>query len=355
MQVEIIQSGRVLRRIDHNGETFIEAPLRGTYSIRLTNNCPRQRMAVISVDGINVVDGKDAGFAGQGYILGPWQTVDIKGWLRGPNEAAAFEFKASEASYAAGTGRGTKNTGVIGVAVFEGQEKRVEPPVKIIEQHHHHHHTYPVPTFKPWPTTPPMWWQGSPLDWTITTTTTSGALYGQASSAAYNAQTNPFPNATFNCSVTPDTPRSMDYSADSFNLNMVNDESFGAAPAAAACGFDDDDGFDDDSPKMGKSMRRSKGSNEKSFGGGLERNLLRSRSVESTKDLGTGYGNRVAMYTQEATFTRASDVPAMIITLRYAVREKLREWGVPVDTAIPAANPFPAASGYVAPPPGWRG
>lgn len=346
MQVEIIQSGRVLRRIDHNGETFIEAPLRGTYSIRLTNNCPRQRMAVISVDGINVVDGKDAGFAGQGYLLSPWQTVDIKGWLRGPNEAAAFEFKASEASYAAGTGRGTKNTGVIGVAVFEGQEKRVEPPVKIIEQHHHHHHTYPV--YKQWPTIPPQWWYGTPSDWTITTTTTSGALYGQASSAAYNAKTNPFPDLNVNCSATSNTPRSMDYSADSFNLNMVGDEDsfrgLPAAAAAAACGFDDDD----DSHKMGKSTRKSK-----SFGGG--EGVLRSRSLASTKDLGTGYGNRVAMYTQEATFTRASEVPAMVLTLRYAVREKLREWGVPVDTAIPAANPFPAASGYVAPPPGWRG
>ena len=139
MNIEIIQDGRVLRTIRHTGQLFVEAPESGEYELRLTNTHPNRRMAVVSVDGINVIDGTAASTGGAGYVINGWQSVSIKGFLRGSNECARFTFAASAGSYAAQTGRGEKNTGVIGLAVFD---ERVAPVAFKPQTEIHHHHHY---------------------------------------------------------------------------------------------------------------------------------------------------------------------------------------------------------------------
>lgn len=103
MNLEIIQNGRPLRTYNHDGQIFAEAPESGEYELRLTNTSSNRRMAVLSVDGINVIDGKEAGVEGSGYVLNAWQTTTIKGFLRGSSECARFTFSASQGSYAAQT------------------------------------------------------------------------------------------------------------------------------------------------------------------------------------------------------------------------------------------------------------
>lgn len=147
MNLEIIQNGRVLRTIQHNGSLYAETPESGEYEIRLTNSCPARRIAVVSVDGINVTDGADASHDGSGFVLSPWQSVTLKGFLRNSTECARFTFSASSASYAAQTGRGVKNTGVIGVAVFDEKPAPLTWPV--VKEVHHHHHQWPRPPFTP--------------------------------------------------------------------------------------------------------------------------------------------------------------------------------------------------------------
>lgn len=144
MRLSILQNGRVLRHLAHAGGTYVEAPPSGTYAVRLHNDSPQRRLAVLSVDGINVVDGKDAGYEGTGYVLGPWQTADVPGWRRSDQTVASFEFKEQGASYAAQSGRGTKNVGVVGVAVFD--EKPCAKPVPFP---HYPNPYYPNP-YRPW-------------------------------------------------------------------------------------------------------------------------------------------------------------------------------------------------------------
>lgn len=59
----------------------------------------------------------------------------------------------------------------------------------------------------------------------------------------------------------------------------------------------------------------------------------------------------------DAEFERASNKPAFVHVLRYATYERLKEWGVPIDTAVArkAPNPFPASMAAVPAPPGWNG
>lgn len=124
MLVEVICNGAPLKKIAYEGNNYIQAPLEGEYTIRITNNHWKKRLAVIAVDGVNILDGEKAGFAGSGYMLHPWQTIDINGWHRTSEETAAFTFEKLKDSYASKTGHDENNIGVIGIAVFDEKEER---------------------------------------------------------------------------------------------------------------------------------------------------------------------------------------------------------------------------------------
>lgn len=277
MNIEIIQSGRVLRTYNHNGQVYAEAPETGEYEIRLTNTSPNRRMAVVSVDGNNVITGDTAGVEGSGYVLNAWQTVTIKGFLRGSSECARFTFSTAEGSYAAQTGRGTKNTGVIGVAVFDEKVKPLvfQPPIVIKEVHHH---------YRP--------------------------VYRGLQSQTYTSTT--LGNNDFLCSTGP--------------------------VAANAAPSEDNDFLSYESQNLSRDTK------------GI--------SQGTAPNVGTAYGRAEAFHTSTTTFERASSNPALVLTVRYGVRAKLAEWGVPMDVVQTAPNAFPASPasyGYAQPPAGWRG
>jgi hypothetical protein len=79
---------------------------------------------VLSVDGVNAISGQTAGASQAGYVLEPWQQVEIRGWRKSYADIAEFYFTDLPDSYAARTGR-PQNVGVIGVAAF--RERRREP------------------------------------------------------------------------------------------------------------------------------------------------------------------------------------------------------------------------------------
>jgi hypothetical protein len=87
------------------------------YSVRLVNDSGERVLAVVAIDGINVISGETAAVGQRGYVLGPWQRMEVTGWRKSDEEVAAFEFTSLPDSYAARTGR-PRDVGVIGVAVF---------------------------------------------------------------------------------------------------------------------------------------------------------------------------------------------------------------------------------------------
>ncbi len=87
------------------------------YAVRLHNRSGRRVLAVLSVDGINAVDGRTADLHQAGYVLGPGEALEVAGWRKSLDAVAQFVFVDPAASYAARTGR-PDNLGVIGVAVF---------------------------------------------------------------------------------------------------------------------------------------------------------------------------------------------------------------------------------------------
>jgi len=94
------------------------------YAIRISNRTGERVLAVMAVDGVNIITGQTGSYEQSGYVLGPWQTQEITGWRKTSNEVAGFVFTALPDSYAARTGR-PNDVGVIGVAVF-----RERPPMR---------------------------------------------------------------------------------------------------------------------------------------------------------------------------------------------------------------------------------
>jgi hypothetical protein len=110
----------------HEGRAYVVGNPGNEYQVTLRNQAGQDLLAVVSVDGVNVVSGETATASQSGYVLNPWQDFSIKGWRKSLARTAAFYFTALPDSYAARTGR-PDNVGVIGVALF--QRKAYEPPV----------------------------------------------------------------------------------------------------------------------------------------------------------------------------------------------------------------------------------
>jgi len=108
----------------HAGQYWVAGKPGAKYAISLCSKVGDRLLAVISVDGLNVLSGASAGWNQTGYVFAGRTCYQITGWRKSDSEVAAFEFSASGDSYAALTGR-PKELGVIGVALF--RERRPEP------------------------------------------------------------------------------------------------------------------------------------------------------------------------------------------------------------------------------------
>jgi hypothetical protein len=102
----------------HDGQRWIAGAPGHRYAIAVRNQTGGRVLAVVSVDGVNVVSGETAGWDQRGYVFSSWESYEILGWRKSQERVADFEFAALGDSYAARTGR-PEHVGVIGVAVFQ--------------------------------------------------------------------------------------------------------------------------------------------------------------------------------------------------------------------------------------------
>ena len=112
----------------YKGEYWVAGKPGAKYSVSVANASGGRVLAVLSVDGVNVLNGQTASVDQSGYVFNGYQRYEVTGWRKSNQEVAAFEFVASPASYAARTGR-PANVGVIGVALFN--ERAYQPPVTV--------------------------------------------------------------------------------------------------------------------------------------------------------------------------------------------------------------------------------
>ena len=140
-------TGQTLPVYFARGEYWVAGSPGAKYSVSVANSSGSRMLAVMSVDGVNVLNGENAGIEQAGYVFNAYQRYDVAGWRKSNSEIAAFEFVASPASYAERTGR-PANVGVIGVALFK--ERVYQPPVSatVTPPPRPNPYTYPNPSYE---------------------------------------------------------------------------------------------------------------------------------------------------------------------------------------------------------------
>jgi hypothetical protein len=88
------------------------------YTVHITNPTARRIEAVITVDGLDVVDGENGDLQKRGYIIQPYGELRVEGFRTSTDEVATFRFSSVDGSYAGKKGK-ARNVGVVAVALFE--------------------------------------------------------------------------------------------------------------------------------------------------------------------------------------------------------------------------------------------
>ncbi|RYE86619.1 MAG: hypothetical protein EOO75_15505 [Myxococcales bacterium] len=109
--------GRLLPGYQAGGKAFAVGDAGERYTIWLENRTPARFEVVISVDGLDVMDGQAASFQKRGYLLQPHASLEIDGFRQSEATVAAFRFGSVRGSYAGRKGD-DRNVGVVGVAMF---------------------------------------------------------------------------------------------------------------------------------------------------------------------------------------------------------------------------------------------
>jgi hypothetical protein len=111
------ERGNPLPAFFADGRTYAIGEAGQRYSLVVANDTGVRVEAVASVDGLDVLDGKEASWGKRGYLVPAWGSVEIEGFRQSSDHVAAFRFGSVRDSYAARTGS-DRNVGIVGVAIF---------------------------------------------------------------------------------------------------------------------------------------------------------------------------------------------------------------------------------------------
>ena len=114
------ESGETLPTYALKDRYYVQGNAGERYTIRVTNPTPNRVEAVVSVDGLDVIDGENGDLHKRGYVVPPYGDVRIEGFRTSHTDVATFRFSSVNDSYAGQKGK-ARNVGVIAVAIFEEQ------------------------------------------------------------------------------------------------------------------------------------------------------------------------------------------------------------------------------------------
>lgn len=116
----VADDGTALPTYAKDGRYYVLGDVGDRYIIRVANPTPNRVEAVVSVDGLDVIDGEGGDLRKRGYIVPPYGDLRIEGFRTSQSDVATFRFSSVGGSYAGRKGK-ARNVGVIAVALFEEQ------------------------------------------------------------------------------------------------------------------------------------------------------------------------------------------------------------------------------------------
>jgi hypothetical protein len=127
-EVEVLVDGRPLEEYAARGRTYVEALEGSEYELRVRNPYGYRVAVALSVDGMNTIDAsRTSAWDASKWVIGPYQTITIRGWQMSSSRARHFYFTTERDSYGAKLGR-TANLGVISAVFFRERERVVVVP-----------------------------------------------------------------------------------------------------------------------------------------------------------------------------------------------------------------------------------
>lgn len=315
IEISVKVKNKPITEYPHNGQVFIEGRAGSNFEIVLKNHNNFRVEAVVSVDGLSILDGKDAGPQSEGYLLNAGETMAIPGWTLNKDQVAAFTFAGKGGSYAEQSPTASpRNKGVIGVLAYRER----------VQHQYHNHANYQLIAM------------GGGVPRGISPTL-GGYVHNQSASIS--------------------TLASNQYSA----INAM-DSLIGATASLTSPGVSTQEvdlsysggGLESLGMVGAVSMTAS----------AMPQNAAYSRKAAApvamaaaVNNLGTGFGEATAFRTETVSFHRG-DMQAMIV-LYYDDARGLKARGIVLartkrEKEQVAPNAFPGMTGCV-PPPGWRG
>lgn len=301
-EIRVLVKGRPVTEYAHMGNVFIEGREGSDFEIEFINRNAFRVEAVISVDGLSVLDGKDAGVHSSGYLVDGNSSIRIPGWKLNEQQAASFFFSGKGESYATQATGAARNNGVIGAMVFKEKVN-----YSTYSQHNN--------VFRGIVKGTPHFSSGA-----------SAGGYVMGSTADMVQQWN----------------------STRLGASSLND-------VTASCASD-----------MNNSVGRATFGGTNASLSPTPRKLTKATTLENTataetasvNNLGTGFGAAQTFATSEVSFTRA-DLLGMVV-IYYDNMRGLKARGVPVPRKAYRVNQqtpqaFPGMNVGCAPPPGWKG
>lgn len=128
MHLSIVSTvtGKKLLTFSHGGNNFaVVPPEGGGYKLSIAAPYGQYRVeAVVSVDGLDVQDGKPASREKRGYVFS--NQMEILGWRVDKTREVAFVFLDAAASYGTQMGRAEGNVGTIGLALYSERHAPIQ-------------------------------------------------------------------------------------------------------------------------------------------------------------------------------------------------------------------------------------
>ncbi|MGE0397678.1 MAG: hypothetical protein AB7T06_13235 [Kofleriaceae bacterium] len=119
------ESGETMPTYAKGDRYYVQGNANERYIIRIVNPTGNRVEAVVTVDGLDVVDGEPGDLRKRGYVVPPYGETRIEGFRTSTEDVATFRFSSVDDSYAGKKGK-ARNVGVVAVAIFEEQAAPVE-------------------------------------------------------------------------------------------------------------------------------------------------------------------------------------------------------------------------------------
>lgn len=350
IELNVLVKGKPITEYRHNSQVFVEGRDGSDFELQVKNSNNFRVEAIVSVDGLSVLDGKDAGPQSSGYVLEANETISIPGWKLNDAQVASFRFAGKKGSYAAQSTGSARNTGVIGVMVYA--ENRVHHAA--ISQAHYGQITGQITPS--WPTgvlgmpSQPFGqiYNGLPYGTCVNTFAPPPADLGWntligGASGPKGDQGPAGPSGMSNCLFTASLWNDDDATSYCLTANTMADSADAmAAPSRMTASLSAASVQDRRHPSA-------------STGRGVKKAAAAAPVVQQT--LGTAFGSAQDFATQTVSFTRGDLLSVQVIY--YDDKRGLQARGVVIERTktrrkIETPQAFPAQTGCT-PPRGWQG